>query len=121
MNRIYSSFICHQNNTRTQEFKIFKNKFVLNLINKMCLEGNLDIIEDTGKELVLLKKKDYWVSNIKPNYPITYLECLKLIKRRTDLSEKRNIFFSTSKGLLTIKEIEHQKVGGVPLFMIEYK
>ena len=51
-------------------------------------------------------------------YPLKYLECLSLIKRKTDLNGDRNIIFTTSYGLLTINQILKHKIGGSPLFLI---
>ena len=120
MNRIYASFVCHQNNTRTGEFFIYKNKFVTSLINKFKKLGLLEVEKEEKYKIHLSKLRTYKIVKIKGTHPISYLQCLSLIRRKTDTSGNKELIVSTSKGLLTIDEIITKKIGGVPLFKIEY-
>jgi len=120
MNRIYCSFVCHQNNTRTNEFFTYRNKFIISLINKFKEEGLLKIEKEEGYKLYLSKIKNYRIIKIRSTHPISYLQCLALIRRKTDTSGNKQLIFSTSQGLLTIDQITDKKIGGVPLLKIEY-
>ena len=121
MNKIYASFICHQNNTRTSEFRIFKNNFIMLLLSKMTEKNMLVIEKDLIREVIISKKKNYRLKGIKPHYSFSHLQCLRLIRRKTDTSGNKDIIFSTSRGLLDINQLFLEKVGGVPLFIINYK
>ena len=121
MNRIYSSFICHQNNTRNGSFKVFKNNFILSLAEIMIKKNLLVIEQETSKDITFQKNSNYHLKRIVPVEPVSYLTCLKLIKRKTDISNKKEILFSTSRGLLDNEQLLKAKIGGVPLFIINHK
>jgi ribosomal protein S8 len=117
--KLFFNLICIQNNTRNNVFTIYKNNYVVNICKKLESQGYLKILEITDREITCKKNKKYKITRIRRILPETYFSCVKIIVRKLDKSGVRELFFTTSQGILTSKELNEKKIGGVPLFILE--